>query len=57
MKWFTGFIIALTITYPITMLWEVIEYLQFGEIQNGRICDNIVCLLYFIALWIGFSKW
>lgn len=57
MNWLKGLIIALTITYLITMLWEFIEYLQFGEIQHGRICDNIVCLLYFIALWIGFSKW
>ena len=57
MNWFTGLIATLAITYLITIFWEFIEYLQFGEIQHGRVCDNFVCLLYFIALWIGFSKW
>lgn len=57
MDWFKGLIIAAVISYPIAMLWEFIEYLQFGKIQSDRICDNFVCLLYFIALWIGFSKW
>lgn len=57
MNWFKGLIIALIISYLIAMFWEFIEYLQFGKIQSDRICDSVVYVLYFVALWIGFSKW
>lgn len=57
MNWLKGLMIAIAISYSIAMIWEFIECLQFGEIQHGRICDDIVYILYFIVLWIGFSRW
>lgn len=50
-------IVALVINYVITAIWYIFEYKQFGELQWNRKCDNIVSILYLIALWIGFSKW
>ena len=51
-----GFIIAALITFAITGVWYGLEYMQFGELQWDRECDEVVALLYFIALWVGFSK-
>ena len=50
-------LIAFIINLAITTIWYRLEYLQFGELQWDRKCDNVVGVLYFIALWIGFSKW
>ena len=50
-------LIAFVINLAITTIWYRLEYLQFGELQWNRKCDNVVSFLYFIALWIGFSKW
>ena len=49
-------LIVLIINLAITTIWYRLEYLQFGEFQWNRKCDNVVSVLYFIALWIGFSK-
>lgn len=53
---FEGFVNATLISFAIMSIWYRTEYEQFGELQWNRKCDDIVCLLYFIALWIGFSK-
>lgn len=50
-----GFIISILITLAITSVWYASEYKQFGKLQWDRKCDNVVTILYFIALWIGFS--
>ena len=52
-----GFIIAVLASLAIKSVWFMEEYKQFGELQWNRDCDNAVYILYFIALWIGFSKW
>lgn len=51
-----GFIYAALISLSITAVWYVYEYKQFGELQWDRECDSIVSILYFIALWIAYSK-
>ena len=50
-------IISTLISLAITAIWYILEYQQFGELQWGRQCDEVVFLLYFIALCVGFSKW
>ena len=52
-----GVILACIITLTITAVWYGVEWIQFGKLQWNRNCDEIVTLLYFIALAIGFSKW
>ena len=52
-----AFIISTLISLAITAVWYILEYKQFGELQWGRQCDEVVFLLYFIALCVGFSKW
>ena len=52
-----AFIISTLISLAITAVWYILEYRQFGELQWGRQCDEVVFLLYFIALCVGFSKW
>ena len=54
---YMSLLIAFIINLAITTIWYRLEYLQFGELQWNRKCDNVVSFLYFIALWIGFSKW
>lgn len=51
-----GFVIAALITLAITSVWYGFEYLQFGELQWDRRCDEVVTVLYFFALWVGFSN-
>lgn len=50
-------LIALVISLIIWIIWTAIEFIQFGEIQNNRICDDVVFKLYYIILAIAFSKW
>ena len=49
--------VALLVSLVISAVWYMAEYIQFGELQWNRECDNIVSMLYMIALTIGFSKW
>ena len=51
-----GIIYATLISLSITAVWYAFEYMQFGELQWDRKCDSIVSILYFIALWIAYSK-
>lgn len=50
-------LIAFVISIIIYLVWCDIEFFQFGEIQDNRVCDDVVFLIYFIALAIGYSKW
>ena len=50
-------LITLIISIIIYIVWIVIELIEFGDIQNNRTCDDVVFILYFIALAIGYSKW
>ena len=52
-----GFIYSSFISLAIIAIWYALEFRQFGTFQWGRKCDDIVSGLYFIALWIAFSKW
>lgn len=52
-----GFIIASIVSLLIIAIWYVLEYMQFGQLQWNRQCDEVVSLLYFIALWVAFSRW
>lgn len=51
-----GFMHAAVISIVIYIIWTFLEFWQFGEIQGDRICDNVVYVIYFMALWCGFSK-
>lgn len=51
-----AFIKACIVSLAISEVWFVLEYIQFGELQGNRICDNVVFVLYLIALWYAFSK-
>lgn len=52
-----GFIYAALVTMAITAVWYAFEYMQFGTLQWERQCDEVVSTLYFVALWIAFSRW
>lgn len=51
-----GFIKAVIVSMAICAVWYGLEWLEFGELQWNRECDNVVFNLYFIALWYAFSK-
>lgn len=51
-----AFIKACIVSLAISAVWFVLEYAQFGELQGNRECDNVVFILYLIALWYAFSK-
>lgn len=53
---FKGFTITCLISLAILAVWYASEYRQFGELQWNRQCDEIIYWLYFVALWIGFSR-
>lgn len=44
------------VSLAISAVWFVLEYAQFGELQGGRVCDNVVFVLYLLVLWYLFSK-
>lgn len=51
-----GFIKALIVSLAILAVWYMREWIEFGELQWDRECDNVVFVLYFFALWYAFSK-
>lgn len=51
-----AFLKALIINYAITAVWYAEEYRQFGKLQWDRNCDNLVWILYLIALTYAFYK-
>ena len=57
LKIIKSFLISVLITLAITAIWYGFEWIQFGELQWERECDNVVTYLYLIALTIGYTKW
>lgn len=51
-----AFIKSCVISLAISAIWFVLEYMQFGELQGNRTCDNVVFVLYLLALWYAFSR-
>lgn len=51
-----NFVKAYSTSISISVVWAVLEYIQFGELQDNRICDNVVFVLYLFALWYAFSQ-
>jgi hypothetical protein len=51
-----SFIKALIVSLAIDAVWIMCEYDQFGELQLGRECDNVVWWLYLIVIWYLFWK-
>ena len=51
-----AFFKACVVSLAISSVWFVLEYAQFGELQGDRECDNIVFVLYLMALWYAFSR-
>lgn len=37
---------ALLICLSMLVLWYLLEYLQFGELQHGRLCDDVIFLAW-----------
>ncbi len=51
-----AFIKALIVNLAVTAIWYASEWLQFGELQFNRECDNIVSFIYLLILWYLFYK-
>lgn len=47
---------SLIVNLGVTAVWFAFEYKQFGELQGGRECDNVVCFLYILILWWAFHE-
>lgn len=47
---------ALTINLAVTAIWYALEWMQFGELQFNRECDNVVSTIYLFVLWYLFWK-
>lgn len=56
MNWMKGFIMAALVSFAILAIWYRLEWMQFGELQWNRKCDDVVFALYFLVLWYLFSK-
>lgn len=52
-----GMLLAFLICLAIAGVWYGLEWIEFGELQWDRECDNIISCLYFCALCIGYSRW
>lgn len=51
-----SFVEALTVNLAVTAIWYASEWMQFGELQFNRECDNIVNIIYLFILWYFFWK-
>lgn len=51
-----AFLKALVVSLAISAVWYYEEFKQFGELQTDRKCDNVIFILYLIALWYAFSQ-
>ena len=47
---------SVLVSFAILAVWYGFEWIQFGELQFDRDCDNAVFLLYLIALTVAFYK-
>ena len=54
---YKGLAIGCAIAWLIMLIWYILEWYQFGTLQQDRICDTVVSVLYLVALVVGFSKW
>lgn len=50
-----AFVKAFIVSMAISAFWYAFEWMQYGELQWDRQCDNVVSLLYFIVLWWLFA--
>lgn len=46
-----AFVKALTVNLAVTAIWYASEWMQFGELQFNRECDNVVNTIYLFVLW------
>lgn len=49
-------LLALVISLAKIAVWQILEYWQFGELQQDRQCDNVVAILYFLTIWFLLAK-
>jgi hypothetical protein len=47
---------AIVINFVITAVWYICEYEQFGCFQWDRWGDDVVSILYTVALWSAFHQ-
>ncbi|MDD3253929.1 MAG: hypothetical protein PHV18_15400 [Lachnospiraceae bacterium] len=50
-----AFIKALIVNMAISAVWYAIEWMQYGELQWDRECDDVVWWLYLLVLWYLFA--
>lgn len=51
-----SFVKALTVNLAVTAILYASEWMQFGELQFNRECDNIVNTIYLFILWYLFYE-
>lgn len=51
-----AFVKALTVNLAVTAIGYASEWMQFGELQFDRECDNIVNIIYLFILWCLFYE-
>lgn len=51
-----AFVKACVVNLAISAVWYGLEWIQFGELQWDRECDNVVSLLYLLVLWYLFAN-
>lgn len=50
------FIKAFIVNVAILAVWYGVEWIQYGNLQWDRWCDNVVWVLYLLVLWYLFAK-
>lgn len=53
---FTPLMNALLCNLSILCIWQIMEYLQFGQLQNGQTGDTLAGMLYFLLTYHLFRK-
>lgn len=51
-----AFVKALTVNLAVIAIWYASEWMQFGELQFNRECDNVVSTIYLFVLWYLFLE-
>lgn len=51
-----AFIKAIVLNFAIYAVWYYLEYKQFGTLQWGRKCDDVVGTIYFLVTWYLLAK-
>lgn len=52
----TPFMKATLLNLSVLAVWYLLEYAQFGELQWGRVGDDAVAAIYFVATYLLFRK-